>query len=134
MAEQSVDLIISMGIADRQRSMNFYMAAFDFELIGEPLEDGVPEPLQFRLNDHTRLMLIPNDGFDWVLDKHTNAPAGVNESILGLPVEAAAHVDKLVERIITAGGTVITAAAQQAWGYTALCADPDGHVWQITAV
>lgn len=81
MTEQSVDLVISMGIADRQRSMNFYLAAFDFELIGEPVQDGVPEPLQFQLNDHTRLMLIPNDGFDWVLDKHTNAPSGVSESI-----------------------------------------------------
>ena len=53
----------SLPIADRQTSFAFYREALGLELgldvVGQPAEDGVPEPLQFALNDGTRLMLVP---------------------------------------------------------------------------
>lgn len=45
-------LVISLPIGDRQRSFEFYRTALDLVAIGEPAEDGVPEPLQFALNPH----------------------------------------------------------------------------------
>ena len=39
----------------------------------------------------------------------------------------------IVERAATAGATLVTAPAQQPWGYAGVFADPDGHLWMVTA-
>ncbi len=44
-------VIISLPVADRQTSYAFYRAALGIEAVGEPADDGVPEPLQFAVND-----------------------------------------------------------------------------------
>lgn len=75
-------VIVCLPIADRQKSFAFYGDGLGLEAFGEPAEDGVPEPLQFVLNDGVQLMLIPTGGF----------------------------------------------------GYTAIFADPDSHLWQVTGL
>lgn len=60
-------ITIALPIADRQRSYAFYQQALSLEPVGEPAEDGVPEPLQFRLAEGVSLMLIPSGGFEWVI-------------------------------------------------------------------
>ncbi|MEV5710649.1 hypothetical protein [Actinoallomurus sp. NPDC052274] len=37
-------LVIGMPVADRRRSHTFYREALGLEPVGEPAEDGVPEP------------------------------------------------------------------------------------------
>ena len=59
----SSPVVVSLPIADRRTSFTFYGKGLGFEAIGEPAEDGVPEPLQFALNDGARLMLVPTGGF-----------------------------------------------------------------------
>lgn len=49
-------VIISLPVADRQTSYAFYRAALGLEAFGEPADDGVPEPLQFAVNDGLTLM------------------------------------------------------------------------------
>ena len=46
------------------------------EGVGKPAKDGVPEPLQFDLNDGMRLMFIPRRGFGWVTGDHKVAGRG----------------------------------------------------------
>ncbi|MEE2037711.1 VOC family protein [Nocardiopsis sp. CT-R113] len=125
-------LHVSLPIADRTSSMRFYSDTFGFELVGEPAEDGVPEPLMFRLDQRTLLVLVPAGGFDWVLgDSRGLAPAGTSECLLGVEVGTEQEVVDLVARIRDSGGEVVAEPEHKPWGYTALCADPDGHVWQI---
>lgn len=131
--EQPISYIISLPIADRRRSMDFYLDTFNLEPVGEPAEDGVPEPLQFSLGDTVALMLIPSGGFGWVLGDRPIAPDGTSECILGTSYETPADVDEALVRATSNGGEVLTAASQEEWGYSAICADPDGHAWQITA-
>lgn len=38
-------VVISLPIEDRQTSFTFYRDGLDFDPIGEPAEDGIPEPL-----------------------------------------------------------------------------------------
>ncbi len=45
------------------------------------------------------------------------------------PDEAA--VNELAEKAVAAGGTLLVAPGQQAWGYVAVVGDPDGHRWQL---
>ncbi|BCJ67981.1 VOC family protein [Polymorphospora rubra] len=133
MTTTASEFTVSLPIADRQRAADFYREAFGFEPVGTPTEDGLPEPLQYRLAGRTLLALIPSDGLDWVLGSRQLAPVAVSECLLGLTLDTAHNVDALVDRVRHTGGEVITAPEQQEWGYTAICADPDGHAWQITA-
>lgn len=129
-----IPLVISLPIADRQTSMAFYRDVFGYEPIGEPAEDGVPEPLQFALRHGVRLMLVPADGFGWVLGAREVAPVGTSECLLSLEVEDPDAVAALVERARHAGASVITPPGQQPWGgYAGVVADPDGHAWMVVA-
>lgn len=126
-------LSICLPIADRQRSYTFYQEALGLEPFGEPAEDGVPEPLQFRLDHHTSLMLIPTDGFGWVLGSRVPASAGVSEVLLSLTLSSTDEVTTAVEGIRQAGGEVLAEPTQQPWGFTAVATDLDGHAWQLIA-
>ena len=124
-------MIISLPIEDRSRSYAFYREAFGFTAIGEPAEDGVPEPLQFALTDDVRLMLIPTGGFGWVLGDHPAAPRGTSECILSISLDTEAAVDSLFTQATAAGATPIGKPTRHPWAYTGTLTDPDGHVWML---
>lgn len=122
-------VIVSLPISDRRASLAFYTAVLGVDAFGEPADDGVPEPLQFALTDGVHLMLIPRGGFGWVIGDHEVAPSGQSECVLGL----SGDVDAVIARAEAAGARIVTAPAQQPWGYTGTFADPDGHLWMVTA-
>jgi uncharacterized protein len=125
-------IIVSLPIADRRTSFRFYGEGLGFEPIGEPAQDGVPEPLQFALDDGVRLMLVPTVGFGWVIGDHEVASAGHSECVLGLGAQTEAEVDEMVERARRAGAEVVAEPQRQPWGYTGTFADPDGHLWMVS--
>jgi len=75
-------VVVCLPITDRQASFAFYGDGLGFEPVGEPAEDGVPEPLQFTLNDGLRVMLVPAGGFDRITGDHDTAPNGCSECVL----------------------------------------------------
>lgn len=112
--------------------MAFYRGFLGLEPPGEPQEDGVPEPLQFHLSDTMTLMLIPTGGLSWVVGEHRGITSGGDvEVLLGLTLAGPAEIDEAVARAVAAGGTVHAEAAQREWGYRAIVADPDGHLWHL---
>ena len=126
-------VIVSLPTADRRTSFAFYGEGLGFDAIGELADDGMPEPLQFALNDGMRLMLIPTVGFGWVIGDREVAPRGLSECMVTLRAGTEAAVDELVERANEAGGEVITRPGRQPWGYAGAFADPDSHLWMVTA-
>ncbi len=126
-------LILALPIADRATSFAFYQQALGLEATGEPADDGIPEPLQFVVNDGVHLMLIPTVGFGWVTGDHEVAERGHSECLLGLEADTEAAVDEQIERAVQAGAKIADAAERKPWGYTAAFADPDGHLWSVTA-
>ena len=131
-ARTNPPVVVSLPIADRPRSFRFYRDGLGFEPIGEPAEDGVPEPLQFALNEGVNLMLVPTGGFGWVIGDHEVAAPGHSECVLTLTATSGSAVDELVERARQAGASVVSEPAQQPWGYVGTFADPDAHLWMIT--
>ena len=99
--------------------------------MGDPAEDGVPEPLQFTLNDGLRVMLIPTGGFDRITGDHDTAPNGCSECVLTIATNTDDGVAELIHSARAAGATIVTAAGQQPWGYASSFADPDGHIWMV---
>ena len=126
-------LTISLPIADRGRSFAFYQDALGLVPFGDEIAaDGFPEPLQFALNEHTNLMLIPTGGFGWVIgDDRTVAGPGTSECVLSVSCETTVAVDAQLERARQAGATVVEEPTAKPWAYLATFADPDGHLWMV---
>lgn len=124
-------VVISLPIADRQTSFRFYSEGLGLDPVGEPASDGLPEPLQFALNEGARLMLVPTTGFGWVIGDHEVAARGRSECVLSFAVETDAAVVEVVGRAERAGARLVAEPAQQPWGFTGTFADPDGHLWMV---
>jgi predicted lactoylglutathione lyase len=124
--------IITLPIEERARAHRFYIDALGLEPLGELGEDGLPEPLQFRLGDGVRLMFIPRGGFTWVLGEQPAAKAGLSECMLQCSCDEDAEVDVVIERAEKAGATVVLRPESKPWGYTGSFTDPDGHLWLVT--
>lgn len=88
-------LVVSLPIADRRASLQFYGDGLGIDAIGEPAEDGAPSLLRFALNDGVRIMLVPTGGFGWIIGDHEVAPPGRSECVLNLVAgtEDGRHVD-----------------------------------------
>lgn len=127
-------VVVSLPIADRPTSFDFYRDALGLAAVGELAEDGVPEPLQFELGGGVHLMLVPTGGFGWVIGGRDVAPRGQSECVLSVGLDSDRAVDELVARAEKAGAEIVTAPGQQPWGYAATFADPDGHLWMATSV
>lgn len=127
----SLSFTISLPIADRHRSYTFYRTGLGLDPVGEVAQDGLPEPLQFRLFGEAYLCLIPREGLDWVLGDRELAPPGLSECLLGKAFSDADQVSAVTDAMRKAGGTVLTSPTQQPWGFESIVADPDGHAWQL---
>ncbi|MFF1420259.1 VOC family protein [Streptomyces sp. NPDC058280] len=126
-------VIVSLPVADRRASFAFYRDGLGLDAIGEAAQDGVPEPLQFALNDGLRLMLVPSGGFGWVIGGREVAGRDQSECVFSLHADDEAAVAELIERAHRAGGSVVTPPGPQPWGYAGAFCDPDGHVWMVTS-
>ena len=125
-------MIIALPTADRVVAHAFYAKAFGFEAFGEPADDGVPEPLQFRVEDGLVLMLIPTGGFGWTVGRPV-AERGTSEVAMTITLDGADAVDAAFGRAVSAGAEVVAEPEQKPWAYTAAVADPDGHVWLLNS-
>jgi uncharacterized protein len=130
-ASSQQSITVALPVADRRTTFAFYTEGLGFRPLGEPAEDGVPEPLQFALNDGVRVMFIPTGGFGWVTGNRVTAPSDQSECLLVITVADQQGVVSMIDRARGAGGEIISEPAEQPWGYTALFADPDGHLWQV---
>jgi hypothetical protein len=82
-------VVICLPVADRRTSFTFYRDGPALERVGD-----VAEPLQFALNDGVRLMLIPTDGFGWVIGDRAVAAPGEQRVRLDLAAETDTGVDE----------------------------------------
>lgn len=123
---------VSLPIADRRTSFEFYREALGLHPVGDRADDGLPEPLAFSLGGGTLLVLVPRDGFGWVIGGREVASAGHSECVLRLSVGAEADVQRLAASALRAGAVVVSEPQSQPWGFSSVLADPDGHLWMVT--
>lgn len=127
-----MDHTICLATADRRRSLAFYRDGLGLAAFGPLANDGVPEPLQLRLDLRTSLMLIPTGGFGWVAGEDRLAPAGATECVLCVYAPDEDAVRERYDKALGAGGTSVYEPAQQNWNaFAAQVSDPDGHLWMI---
>jgi predicted lactoylglutathione lyase len=118
--------LVTLGVTDLGRSVEFY------EGLGWRRSLADAEGVAFFQLGGIGLALYPL--------RDLAADAGLEE--LPLPafrgialshnVRRREDVDVAVEKMITLGGRIATAAEEKVWGgYGAYVSDPDGHLWEV---
>ena len=116
---------VTLGVADLERATRFYEEGLSLERLESP-----PTVSFFELGK-TWLALYPR--------KLLAADAGVPAEGSGFPGFALAHnvrstaeADRLLRRVVAAGGRIVKPAQPAEWGgYSGYFADPDGFLWEV---
>jgi uncharacterized glyoxalase superfamily protein PhnB len=117
--------MITLGVEDLQRSIDFYEKGFGF-----PRMDSPPEVAFFTLNG-TWLGLFSGESL--AQDASVSPKGeGFNNFALAHNLKSEEEVDKTFEQAIGAGATPTKQPQKTPWGgYSGYFADPDGHLWEI---
>jgi catechol 2,3-dioxygenase-like lactoylglutathione lyase family enzyme len=120
--------LITLGVADLERSYRFYKDGLGFPTTGTPA-DGVV----FFQTSGTTLALYPYDdlardvgpGWNEVRSRFTGISLAHN-------VRERHDVDAVLELAAAAGATIVKPAADTFWGgYGGYFADPDEYLWEV---
>ena len=118
--------VVTLGVADIERSERFYMEGLGLEHARPP--KGVT---YFRLAG-AFLALFPRDELARYAGVEPTPPGGFSGTTLSCNVASRREVDALTARAEAAGATVVRAPETVSWGgYCSWIADPDGHLWEI---
>lgn len=121
--------IITIGVDDLERAFAFYRALFDLpdEQIGAG-EDHVA----FFFDDKFTFVLFPREQIAQTAGK-PEAIAGTPGFVLSHRAESAEAVDTILDRVLVAGGSVVTPGTESEWGYSAYFEDSEGNIWELMA-
>lgn len=117
--------MITLGVNDLQRSVQFYELGLGF-----PRMDSPPEVAFFTLNG-TWLGLYGRDALaeDALVDPASVGFAGFT---LSHNVGTQQEVDQIMDQAVSLGAVVTKPAKETDWGgYAGYFSDPDGFLWEI---
>ena len=116
--------LISLGVADLERSGAFYSA------LGWRAEQELPEVKFYRLKG-LMLGLIGTEAL--AADQgRPGVELGSGAIALAQNYAAPADVDAAFAEAVSAGATALKQPQKADWGgYSGCYADPDGHVWEV---
>ena len=118
--------VVTLGVADVERSERFYMDGLGLEHARPP--KGI---VYFKL-EGALLALFPRDQLARYAGVEPTPPEGFGGTTLSCNVVSRAEVDALTARADAAGATVVRAPETVSWGgYCSWIADPDGYLWEI---
>ncbi len=117
--------IITLGVADLHRSIQFYEHGLGF-----PRQDS-PEGIAFFDTQGTILALYPRDRLAEDITI-TDTGSGFGGFTLARNVGSPEEVDAILQQAVAAGATLVKPGQQVFWGgYSGYFADPDGFYWEI---
>lgn len=121
--------IITIGVDDLERAFAFYRALFE---IGEDQIGAGEDHVAFFFDDGFSFVLFPRDQIALTAGR-PEAIAGTPGFVLSHRAESPEAVDAILERVLVAGGSIVTAGTQSEWGYSAYFEDSEGNVWELMA-
>ena len=119
--------IITLGVADLKRSLQFYRDGLELSTHNYKAEQGIV----FFQMEGTWLALYPKDKLaeDITIAKEGNGFSGIT---LAHNVASKEDVDNVMEQAISAGATLLKKPQDVFWGgYSGYFSDFDGHLWEI---
>ena len=121
--------IITIGVDELERAFAFYRALF--EITDEQIGAG-EDHVAFFFDDAFSFVLFPREQIAQTAGKDAAVP-GTPGFVLSHKAESAEAVDAILDRVLVAGGSVITPGTQSEWGYSAYFEDTEGNVWELMA-
>jgi catechol 2,3-dioxygenase-like lactoylglutathione lyase family enzyme len=124
--------IITIGVDDLQRSLDFYRDGLGFAtqgIIGQEFEHG--SVVFFDLAYGLKLALFSRQNIAHDSGIPIQAPSST-EFTLAHNVSSAAEVDVVLKQVEQAGGKIVKPAFETFYGgYAGYFQDPDKHLWEI---
>lgn len=121
--------IITIGVDDLERAFAFYRALFD---IADDQIGAGEDHVAFFFDNGFSFVLFPREQIAQTAGK-LETVAGTPGFVLSHRAESEAAVDEILERVLVAGGAIITPGTQSEWGYSAYFEDSEGNVWELMA-
>ncbi len=120
--------IITLGVAELERSLRFYRDGLGFPTSGTP-DAGII----FFQTGGTCLALYPVDKLaEDVSSRFAHRAQGFSGVTLAHNTKAKGDVDAILREAERAGGTIEKAAEDVFWGgYSGYFSDPDGYLWEV---
>jgi catechol 2,3-dioxygenase-like lactoylglutathione lyase family enzyme len=116
--------VITLGVSDIGRSRRFYVDGFGWKPVFEN------EDIVFYQMNGLVLGTFKKASFEE--DMSREAGPGPASFALAHNVSSGAEVDPLMDRLVSAGGTLMRKAdAPLHGGYRGYVEDPDGHAWEV---
>jgi catechol 2,3-dioxygenase-like lactoylglutathione lyase family enzyme len=118
--------IITLGISDLKRSIDFYRAGLEL-----PTNYKDSEGIAFFQLSGTWLALYPSNALaeDACLPPERTAFGGFT---LAHNVKSKELVDKIIDQALGSEATLLKPAADTFWGgYSGYFSDPDGYPWEV---
>jgi catechol 2,3-dioxygenase-like lactoylglutathione lyase family enzyme len=118
--------IVTLGVKDLQRSLEFYRDGLGWALSSASGEDVAFFPMGgVVLGLYPRHLLAE----DAMVDAKGEGFSGVT---LAYNTKSKEEVDKVLETVAALGARVVKTAQEVFWGgYHGYFADPDGHLWEV---
>jgi catechol 2,3-dioxygenase-like lactoylglutathione lyase family enzyme len=120
--------IICLGVADLERSLNFYKNG-----LGLPTTRSAKDGIVFFQTNGTCLSLYPYDELAKDVSEEFNVPRSKFPGItLAHNVRTKEEVDRVLQRAKDAGAKIEKPAQDTDWGgYSGYFSDPDGYLWEV---
>lgn len=121
---------ICLGVKSMERAIKFYRDGLGYQT--DCKEDN--PPVCFFNTPGTKFELFPLDllAKDIGIDSQMQVGNGFGGVTLAYNVERKEDVDKTIELVKQAGGTIVKEPQDVFWGgYHAYFADPDGYYWEV---
>jgi uncharacterized protein len=123
--------VLTLGVADLERSLAFYRA-LGFEsgrIVGTEFPGGTAA--MFDLEDGLILMLYGRQDLERDANATFDAP-GRGEFSIGHLVASRGDVDAVLDAAQAAGATLTEDPRDRPWEiYSGYFRDPDGHLWEV---
>jgi catechol 2,3-dioxygenase-like lactoylglutathione lyase family enzyme len=118
--------LITLGVADFQRSVRFY-----HDGLGLPLK-GEADAIAFFEMEGTWLALYPREQLAADACVENTAPGGFAGFTIAHNVTSPEAVDAMLQHAVGAGARLVKAGQKAEWGgYSGYFADPDGFLWEV---
>ena len=121
--------IITIGVDELERAFVFYRALF--EISDEQIGAG-EDHVAFFFDEDFSFVLFPREQIAQTAGK-PEALEGTPGFVLSHRAESPEAVDAILERVLIAGGSIITPGTESEWGYSAYFEDSEGNVWELMA-
>ncbi len=120
--------IVTLGVADLERSYRFYKDGLGLPTTGSP-ESGI---IFFQTQGVT-LALYPYEDLALDIGPDWNEPRSKFSGItLAHNVRKRGEVDEVLATAVAAGAQIVKSTADTFWGgYSGYFADPDGYLWEV---